>query len=118
MTDKPNLTPDTPPACDLCGVAQANWRQRTYPYWQRYECGRRYSVELATWSYGDTAECLRRQLVADRKRLEALERFHRASDVVEMGVLDFDLRHAAVVELDEAHRAIHPAALATGEETK
>jgi hypothetical protein len=56
---------------------------------------------------------LQRETEADRRRLEALERFHTAHDVVEDGVLDFDLHHEAVTELREAHHALHPAALAT-----
>jgi hypothetical protein len=51
-------------------------------------------------------------LAASEARVEALERFHKAHDVVEMGIVDFDLQHAAVEELGRAHQAIHPAALA------
>ena len=39
-------------------------------------------------------------------RVEALERFVRACDAVDVGVLDFDLHHAAVKEMKAARRAL------------
>lgn len=69
----PEYTPYTlPKACDLCGAERANWRQRTYPYWQRYECGRRYSIELGTWGYGESRTCLSRRLADALRQRDAL----------------------------------------------